>query len=175
MQTHRKLPGSFQTTRRVFRDGFTLFELLVTLALVVTVMSVALVPIQTLTQSQGIDQATADLIHKLRTIQLAAIDSGSERVVEISSSGTGLKVGGGTVPPGSVDYELPAGFRLAVKTGGFGTEGLVFRPDGSAGDAILHLVDPNGKPQTIRIDRLTGLIERIREDDLASSRQGFRP
>lgn len=149
------------------RVGFTLFELLLVLALLSLLAGVTLPALASWRDRIALDRATHNLVHAVQTAKRRSLESGEERVIFFRSVERSLVVGP-TVndfrPNQQLrDYEtfsLDEGLTVEFRTdGGSRLDALKIRPLGKLPLATIRITDPTGQAQrTYHIDRLTGTL-----------------
>lgn len=139
--------------------GFTLVELLLTLAILVTVTAVSVPALRRSQQDAALREA-ADLVKtRLMQARLAAMDRGepSSFVAQIDHATFRIQLG--SSHPVVTD-SLPDGVRFVAneKRAGEWSSPIWFHPNGTAMDAVVTLMDARQQTQTIVVRRLTGAV-----------------
>lgn len=140
------------------RAGFTLVELLLTLAVLVTVAAVAMVPLAKWQRSMPLDQSIALLQKELTATRLLAIDEAAFYTVTFDANATTFTR---TCTSRHTDNEQT--FRLFEGTTFVAqdkteTRQIVFQSDGTVSNSTVILQDTNGVRAALKLERLTGLV-----------------
>lgn len=153
MVAHRKPTPTFR------RLGFTMVEVLVVLALLVTASAVILPSVSNWQSRMPLDQAVGILQVELAATRLHAIDDAETWCVDVSADRRSLvrfRMNGDR----SIDAEhitLPEGVTIESKAETSSEQPLIrFLSDGTTIGATLVIVDENGAQQSLAVDRLTG-------------------
>ena len=136
--------------------GFTLLELLVTLAIVALALSVAL-PNLTATREPGLRPLAAQLTAEMKRARVASIGNGTPVAVILIPQTHSLQVQGSTrsiaLPRGTaLTWTMP---RDTLKTT---DSSIVFYPDGTATGGELVLQDTQGQKVVLVINPVTGTV-----------------
>ena len=150
-----------QKSARAVRDGFTLVELMLTLAVLVTISAVAMVPISRWQKSMPLDQSVAILQQELVATRLMAIDQAARCSVTFdANSNSYIRLC--TFARDDADVEslqLMPGVRFVVTNASQArSQQIWFQSDGTVSDSVVVLEDANGLRAAIKIERLTGMI-----------------
>ena len=146
---------------KAVRAGFTLVELLLTLAVLVTISTVAMVPIAKWQKSMPLDQSIAILQQELSTTRLMAIDEAARYSItfDAESNSFDRKCTSAGNDVGVQSFQLMPGVRFVVSSDSPAkSQHILFQSDGTVTDGVVVLQDSNGVQAAIRMERLTGMI-----------------
>ena len=135
--------------------GFTLIELMVTLAIVAVVVGLAMPRFGASMSHASLHSTVQQIAAELRATRSAAMASNDEKTLLIDVDAHSYRSDVNT------DLRLiPAGVRIEVSGSGVASLGqttklLRFLPDGSGGPGTLRFVD-DGRSATLTVDWLTG-------------------
>ena len=143
------------------RAGFTLVELLLTLAVLITIAGMAIVPLAKWQQSMPLDQSVALLQQELSKTRLLAIEAAELYSITFdgnSNSFTRTNASSGEDTE-TQTFRLMEGVRFVVPNNSTGsTRQLMFQSDGTVSDGIVVLEDTSGTRSGLRLERLTGMV-----------------
>ncbi|MBL4883577.1 MAG: prepilin-type N-terminal cleavage/methylation domain-containing protein [Planctomycetaceae bacterium] len=158
-----------------WRAGFTLFELLLTTAILAAMLGIALPSVTRIAAQQRFLSETGDVVKFLNEVRRKSIQENQSYDVYFVSSGEFIISG----PSGSsFDSKIELGedvlFSEAVNAHQLSEEILdsapadwltkswspviMFRPDGTSSDSEFSIEDINGRIRTIRVRGLTGQV-----------------
>ncbi len=180
--------------RREYRNlqrGFSLFELMVTLTIILAAMAVAVIQVMPVVRNARVDSAKQLVQDQLRTARAQAISDRAEYIVTFTTSGTITTTAPGVTGFNPITVSLPADVQFYLFSGipttpdGFVPSGNVvdfdqagssgnplkirFQPNGSAIDdagslnsGVVYIAKSTGDPTTQRAVTLLGATSRVR-------------
>ena len=156
---------SDRRTRAPGIAGFTLVEMLLVLAILVSLTAVSLPSIMRWQRGLPLDQAVSLLQIQLQETRLAAVRSGETWVLELpTNAAAGFRRSAKATSsdrPQSLNaaFQWPRGVRCEDSTSKNRRQQLdpvICRPDGTVSERTLRLIDTHGAMIIIHLDRLTG-------------------
>ena len=165
----RKYPLQFTQSAR--NAGFTLVELIITIALVAILAAIALPSFREFNIRMQVTQNTNDLVHDLNMARAEAVKRGIDVVVEANttwSDGWAVKAGTEEI---STHAAINPQYSIESKSTGGGTDDVItFRPTGSLLDATafdINVCRPAQDANSAQSRRITvlgsGLISSRRD------------
>jgi prepilin-type N-terminal cleavage/methylation domain-containing protein len=145
--------------------GFTLVEMLLVLAILVSLTAVSLPSIMRWQRGLPLDQAVSLLQIQLQETRLAAVRSGETWVLELpTKAAAGYRRSANATSSDqpqllNAAFQWPKGVRCEDNTAGSRRQQLdpvICRPDGTVSERTLRLIDTHGAVVIIHLDRLTG-------------------
>ena len=149
------------------RAGFSLLELLVVLAVLLTMATLILPQLGGRRHGLLFDQTAEDVRTQLNRARLLAIDSGVVVTFECQEQGRGARVRQGSQQVAGVTdpVELPEHLYYQTDTAGAGKGDWLrvtrFQPDGTAEAARLRISDGQGRERVFLVDRATGAVRQL--------------
>lgn len=142
------------------RSGFTLIELLLVVALLAMLTAVIWPSVQRYQTIQRADDAANTFRLDLLTARVAAIDHVENHVLSIRNETGEYRVGPHDHRDVDNAHMLAPGYRFVIDgtPPGKWQQLIVFRPDGTAGNATILIVGTDGEERHIECDRLTGSV-----------------
>ncbi len=142
--------------------GFTLLELLVTLAIVGLLLAVSVPGTQSFYQSMQYRHALREVLGTLSDARRKALDSGRAQDVAFDTSR-------GTVEFDGETEQLPEGFELGVTSASEvnrqGVGVIRFYPEGGSTGGDIDISAPSGRGVRISVDWLMGSVKQVAHDD----------
>lgn len=138
-------------------DGFSLLEMLVVIAIIGIVTSIAAIGLNVLQSRNSPSSLARDIASMLTAARFEAVSSGRPQTVRIDMRAKLI-----AKQPGSDQVRIPASFELKVTIGTEAATGapdadVVFLPDGSSSGAEITVSDTKGQHVMVRTNWLTGL------------------
>lgn len=149
------------------RLGFTLVELLLTLAILVTVTAVS-IPAMRRSQQDAALREGLDLVKsRLMQARLAAMDLGEPTSFAVRIDHSTFRIQLERSQP-VITVSLPDGVRFVAegKRSGEWSLPIWFFPNGTAMDAAITLSDDRQQTQTVVVRRLTGAVSSSARSDI---------
>lgn len=137
------------------RTGFTLFEVLLVLALLLVLVGLSIPALESLQSRQPMDQAIAMAQQSFLQARLEAIRSGQRWGILMPGRDPGRCFPVNSKSRFSFDFAWPEGIQSAQAEDRSGAD-FVFFPDGTATPGTLVLTDSDGRAATLTVSRLTG-------------------
>ena len=139
------------------RFGFTLVELLLTLAILVTVTAVSIPALRRSQQDAALREGVDLVKSRLLQARLAAMDRGESTSFAVQIDHSTFRIQPEHSQP-VITESLPDGVRFIAegKRSGEWSSPIWFFPNGTAIDAVVTLSDDRQQTQTISVRRLTG-------------------
>lgn len=146
------------------RSAYTLFELVLVLAVLVAVSAVAYPSVEAMYGNYRLTAAVDQVRSAWSTARAHAMEEGTPYRFTLQPDGGRLRVApdGGTAPGGdapaySLEQALPRGVQVAPNGSGDGS--ALFLPDGTAqGDAEIIFRARGCRPVSLRLRGLTGIV-----------------
>lgn len=158
------MPRPLHCQRTCNRDGFTLVELLIVLAILVVVSAATVPALGRWQRELPMREATSLVKERLLQARLLAIDRGISVAFLFQPNEPRFCLQWGN-PPVTDAVELPNGIRFASveQRSAAWSNPIWFHPNGTATDAELSLLDDSGSMQRVVVRRLTGTVKSTRE------------
>lgn len=139
------------------RRGYTLFELLLVLALMVIVATIAFPVVDSLLTPNRLEAASDLLQAKWAEVRARALDEGRPFRCEFDPQANLLKTGPDDASEEFEQTPFPQGVRFA----GEEPVSVIYLPDGTAQDDVDVRLEHQGyRPIVLRVRALTGLVTR---------------
>lgn len=141
------------------RGGFTLVELLLTLAVMVVVTAVVIPTLGRYQQNTALREAEDLMKSRLMRARLAAMDRAEPTSFVAQSDHSTFRIQCGNSLPAGVE-SLPDGVRFVADDtpSGKWSSPIWFYPNGTATDSIVKLINDRHQIRTLSVRRLTGAV-----------------
>ena len=162
----QRTPTSVRTNRASTRQGFTLFEVLLVLGLVLALSSVVLPAVGRWHADAALRQGATDLQNTLIRLRTQAVSTGRSTGLEWTPGSPAYRLirqsSGAKGAPGGWTREeasLPTGVLFENTPSRSGTPtSILYSADGIAADTEISLVDADRRRARLRVRRLTGTV-----------------
>ena len=148
--------------KRATRIAFTLFEVLLTMAVLVVVMAIVVPSVTTRLRAASIDTAKREVYRHLMQTRTRAMDEGRAWTFTALPGGRKYQAFPTGRPHDTIAWQLADSVRFvqvgnATATNSAAADLIHFFSDGTSSEARLILQDNSGVEATITVSRLTGV------------------